>query len=202
MYDIKKATFGRLPIYLKYLTSLDDSVVYVSSSTIAKALGLGDVQVKKDLGSISGKGKPKLGYEKVTLISDLKEFITKNNQTKVVLVGVGKLGKALLDYDGFYKFGLSITTAFDSDLTKVGKSEQNKSILPIDELGSYCKQNGVAIGIIAVPAKYAQSVCDVLIDSGVKAIWNFAPVKLNVPENVILKQEDLSLSLAYLNLQI
>ena len=85
MYDIKKATFGRLPIYLKYLTSLDDSVVYVSSSTIAKALGLGDVQVKKDLGSISGKGKPKLGYEKVTLISDLKEFITKNNQTKVVL---------------------------------------------------------------------------------------------------------------------
>jgi redox-sensing transcriptional repressor len=202
MYDIRKATFGRLPIYLKYLTSLDDSVVYVSSSQIAKALGLGDVQVKKDLGSISGKGKPKIGYEKAVLIEDLKQFITKNHQTKVVLVGVGKLGNALLDYDGFRKFGLSIATAFDSDPNKIGKSEQNKSILPVDELGRYCKENGVEIGIIAVPAKFAQSVCDVLIENGVKAIWNFAPVKLAIPENVILKQEDLSLSLAYLNLQI
>lgn len=202
MCEIKKATFGRLPVYLKFLKELDSDVVYVSSSLIAKALGLGDVQVKKDLNSISGKGRPKFGYDRLALISDLEKFIIKNTKTKVVLVGVGKLGKALLDYNGFQKFGLSITAAFDSDLTKVGKSEQNKSILPIDKLGQYCKENGVTIGIIAVPAIYAQQICDVLVSSGVKAIWNFAPVKLSVPEGIVLKQEDLSLSLAYLNLQI
>ena len=202
MCEIKKATFGRLPIYLKFLKELDSDVVYVSSSFIAKALGFGDVQVKKDLSSISGKGRPKFGYERLSLISDLERFIVKNQKTNVVLVGVGKLGKALLDYNGFQKFGLSITAAFDSDLNKVGKSEQNKSILPVDKLGEFCKENGVTIGIIAVPSKFAQGVCDVLTSSGVKAVWNFAPIKLNVPDGVVLKQEDLSLSLAYLNLQI
>lgn len=201
MSDITKATLGRLPSYLSYLNSLPDSVTYVSSSKISAALGYGEVQVKKDLSSVSAVGRPKIGYKKSELICDIKKVIT-HRDAKVVLVGVGKLGKALLEYDGFNKFGFSICAAFDSDAAKVGKSDNGKVILPFDELESYCRENGVQTGIITVPQKHAQSVCDALVGSGVKAIWNFAPIRLSVPDDVLIKNEDLSLSLAYLNLAL
>lgn len=201
MSGITKATLGRLPLYLKYLRSLDGGDKYVSSSKISAALNLGEVQVKKDLSSVSAKGKPKVGYKKDELILDINNVLSYPD-TGVVLVGVGKLGRAILDYDGFVKFGISIGAAFDNDPSKTGKSENGKEILPIDSLKSYCEDHQVKIGIITVPQAYAQSVCDLLTGAGVKAIWNFAPVKLTADENVMIKNEDLSLSLAYLNIAL
>lgn len=199
MNEIKKATLGRLPIYLEFLREVQKERETVSTSFIAKGLSLGDVQVKKDLSSVCNKGKPKIGYKTAELIRDIEKIIT-NVKTGIILVGAGKIGKAILDYDGFSKFGLNIVAAFDNDEEKIGKSENGKVILPMSQLKEYCEKNGISIGIITVPKLFAQEVCDKLIDSGVKAIWNFAPVKLTTDKNVTILQENLALSLAYLNL--
>ena len=113
-YSIHKATLGRLPQYLQYLKSLPESYgSTISATAIAKGLSLGDVQVRKDLAAVSGAGKPKIGYEKAKLIGDLERHLGYESLTNAVLVGAGKLGKALLDYNGFDEFGVQIVAAFD-----------------------------------------------------------------------------------------
>lgn len=196
----QKSTLGRLPLYAEYLNMLPKSVKHISSAEIAKHFGFGEVQVRKDLAAVCGKGKPKIGFDRNQLFKSLSDKLTGNNRT--VLVGAGKIGKAILDYSGFEKFGITIEAAFDIDREKAGKSENGKPIFNISELKDYCEANDVKIGILTVPAAVSQQVCDTLISAGVCTIWNFAPVKLKTPENVRVRNEDLALSLAYLNLQI
>lgn len=199
---MKKATLGRVPLYIEYLNSLPSEAQNVSSAEIAKGLGLGEVQVRKDLGALSGKGRPKVGYDKEELKNNLKSYIESDCGSHVILVGAGKLGRAILGYGGFRKFGLEISAAFDSDADKVGFTESGKKIFPIERLQEYCKKHDVKIGIITVPVVAAQRVCDLLVESGVKVIWNFAPVKLKVKDGVTVQQEDMALSLAYLSFKI
>ena len=199
MVEVTKPTLGRLPLYLDYLRLLPRDVKYISSTTIARALKLGGVQVRKDLNALCGTGKPKIGYLRTELIKSLEGYTKQNRDSVAIIVGAGKLGKAFLDYKGFEKYGLTISAAFEKDETLIGKKENGKEIINIDDLPKYCKNNVVSVGIIAVPHFAAQEVCDTLVDNGVKAIWNFAPVKLEVPDNVIVQQEDMALSLAYLN---
>lgn len=200
MCEITKATLGRLPTYLEFLYNVKDERETISTSTIANALSFGAVQVKKDLSSVCDKGKPKVGYKTAELIQDIEKVIN-GVKTGIVLIGVGKLGRAILDYNGFEKFGMKISAAFDNDESKTGQSENGIKILSSAQLKDYCKDNNINIGIIAVPKTYAQEICDTLVDGGVKAIWNFAPVKLKTKEGINVLQEDLSLSLAYLNLK-
>ncbi len=197
--ELKKATLGRVPLYLGYLDTVAGEAEYVSSSEIARALGLGEVQVRKDLGALSGKGRPKIGYDKEELKKNLKSYIENDGGSRVILVGAGRLGRAILGYGGFGKFGLAISAAFDSDPDKTGLTDGGKKIFPIEKLSEYCKKNDVKIGIVTVPVGAAQRVCDLLVESGVKVIWNFAPTKLKVGEGVIVQQEDMALSLAYLS---
>ena len=199
-YSIPKATLGRLPQYLAYLRSLPEMRHTVSATAIAKALSLGDVQVRKDLAAVSGAGKPKIGYETDQLITDIERHLGYKRLTNAVLVGAGKLGRALLDYDGFEDFGVKIIAGFDCNETALKKGA--KEILPIRDIGAYCREHDVKIGIITVGGGSAQDVCDKLVESGIEAIWNFAPVALKVPNGILLKQENLALSLAYLNNQI
>ena len=199
-YSIPKATLGRLPQYLEYLRSLPEIRRTISATAIAKALSLGDVQVRKDLASVCGAGKPKIGYETEKLITDIESHLGYERLTNAVLVGAGKLGRALLDYDGFENFGVKIIAGFDCNETVLKKGA--KDILPIMDIGAYCREHNVKLGIITVGQGSAQDVCDKLVESGVKAIWNFAPAALNVPNGVLLKQENLALSLAYLKGQI
>lgn len=199
-YSIPKATLGRLPQYLEYLKSLPEIRRTISATAIAKALSLGDVQVRKDLASVCGAGKPKIGYETDKLITDIESHLGYERLTNAVLVGTGKLGRALLDYDGFEDFGVKIVAGFDCNETVLTKGA--KDILPIRDIEVYCREHDVKLGIITVGAGSAQEVCDKLVQSGIKAIWNFAPVTLKVPNGVLLKQENLALSLAYLNNQI
>ena len=199
-YSIPKATLGRLPQYLEYLRSLPEIRRTISATAIAKALSLGDVQVRKDLASVCGAGKPKIGYETDKLITDIESHLGCERLTNAVLVGAGKLGRALLDYDGFEDFGVKIVAGFDCNETVLTKGA--KDILPIRDIEVYCREHDVKLGIITVGQGSAQDVCDKLVESGIKAIWNFAPVTLKVPNGVLLKQENLALSLAYLNNQI
>ena len=199
-YTIPKATLGRLPRYLEYLRSLPKIRRTISATAIAEALLLGDVQVRKDLAMVSGAGKPKVGYETDKLINDIESHLGYERLTNAILVGAGKLGRALLDYDGFEEYGVKIIAGFDCNET-VLKSGM-KEILPIKDIEAYCRKNRVKLGIITVGQGSAQDVCDTLIKSGIEAIWNFAPTTLKVPSGVILKQENLALSLAYLNNQI
>ena len=198
--SIPKATLGRLPRYLAYLKSLPDMRRTISATAIARALSLGDVQVRKDLAAVSGAGKPRVGYETDKLIADIESHLGYERLTNAVLVGAGKLGRALLDYDGFEDFGVQIVAGFDCNETSLKKGV--KDILPIRDIGAYCREHNVRLGIITVGQGSAQEVCDKLVESGVEAIWNFAPVALKVPTGVLLKQENLALSLAYLNNQI
>ena len=199
-YSIPKATLGRLPQYLEYLRSLPEIRRTISATAIAKALSLGDVQVRKDLASVCGAGKPKIGYETDKLITDIESHLGYERLTNAVLVGAGKLGRALLDYDGFEEYGVKIVAGFDCNETVLTKG--TKDILPIRDIEVYCREHDVKLGIITVGQGSAQDVCDKLVESGIKAIWNFAPVTLKVPNGVLLRQENLALSLAYLNNQI
>ena len=202
-YSIPKATLGRLPQYLAYLKGLPEiKGATISATAIAKGLSLGDVQVRKDLAAVSGTGKPKVGYEREALISDIEHHLGYQELTNAVLVGAGKLGRALLDFDGFSEYGVNIIAGFDCNehAIKIGKNATE--ILPIKDLGSYCRQHNVKLGIITVGQGSAQEVCDALVASGICAIWNFAPCALRVPANVALKQENLALSLAHLKSQI
>ena len=197
--DVSRAALGRIPVYLKFIESLPQDVETVSATTIAKALGFGEVQVRKDLGEICGSGKPRIGYT----VSDLKESLESlidSRNGKTVIVGAGKLGRALLDYGGFSDYGLDILAAFDTEVSQNNAS--GKPILPIDGLHDFCKENDVSIGVITVPAKAAQEVCDKLCQSGIKAIMSFAPCKLTAPEGVAIQYENMALSLAHLKTQI
>ena len=200
--NVSKATFSRLPLYLQYLKKIsNEGAEFVSSTKIAKALNLGEVQARKDLNSVSGKGRPKTGYLTSELIEGLEEILGVNNVSSAVVAGAGRLGSAMLSYEGFLNYGLQITASFDSN-EEVIKKQKSRSVLPLTEFSDYVKTNGIKTGIIAVPRTSAQQVCDLMIQSGIKAIWNFAPCNLNVPKDVLLLQENLALSLAYLNYQL
>ena len=200
--SVTKATLGRLPHYLKFLKELpDDGFEYISATHIARELELGEVQVRKDLNAISGAGKPKLGYVTEELIQKLEDCLGCNRMTSAVLVGAGKLGKALLDYSGFEKFGVKIIAAFDSNETALSLSGKVE-ILPISQFEQFCKEHNVKLGIITVGEGSAQTVCEQMVSSGIEAIWNFAPCKLKVPKGTLVQNENLALSLAHLNNQL
>ena len=201
--NVTKATLGRLPQYLQFLNGLPPGKYdHISATTIAKMLSLGEVQVRKDLAAVSGLGKPKVGYRTSELIKDLEDALGCKKLTPAILVGAGKLGRALLDYNGFEEYGVQITAAFDCNEQVLRINKTSKEILPISSLKKYCTENGVRIGIITVGSGSAQDVCDQMLEAGITAIWNFAPCQLKVPGNVLVKQENLALSLAHLNSQI
>lgn len=200
--NVTKATLGRLPLYLQYLKRSDQSVTSVSATTIAKALGLGEVQVRKDLNSVSGIGKPRVGYRKQQLMDILERYLSRDHRNLAVVVGAGKLGRALLDYDGFSEYGLEIVAAFDIDPGRLGSSLSGKPILPMQELQPFCRGNNIRLGIITVPQSSAQQVSDTMVASGIRAIWDFAPGSISVPEGIHVQHENLALSLAHLSTTI
>ena len=200
--EISKAVLKRLPGYLSYLKTMQPGASpYISATALANALGMGEVQVRKDLAMVSDGGRPKIGYLRERLIDDLEQFLGYDNTTDAVLIGAGKLGQALLGYSGFDAYGLNILAAFDAN-PAVEKTVDGKPIYPISQLESFCKINKVLMGIITVPAEYAQSVCDQLIACGIKAIWTFAPTHFEVPEHILVQYENMATSLAVLSMHL
>ena len=196
--NISKHTLQRLPMYLSYIKGLpEDAPKNISATTIAEALQLNDVQVRKDLASVSSSGKPKVGYNVKDLIAELEAFLGYTDIDNAVIVGAGSLGKALLNYSGFKAYGLNIIAAFD--LCEEPTEFQGKTVFPIAQLESFCRKVNIHIGIITVPASSAQEICDLLVNSGIRAIWNFAPVHLVVPDGILVQNENMASSLALLS---
>lgn len=196
-----KATLLRLPRYLRYLKEQQSNgVVNVSSTMVAEGLNLNAVQVRKDLALVSSvAGKPKLGFVVSELIEDINSFLGYDNTTDAVIVGVGGLGSALLGYGGFKNYGLNIVMAFDSNSALIGKKINSVTVYNADEITEEVQKSNVKIGIVCVPKAAAQDVAEKLISGGVRAIWNFAPTHLNLPETVAVKNEDMAASLAILS---
>lgn len=197
--NISLQTLRRLPVYLHYLRTVRDQYVNISATAIADKLGLNDVQVRKDLASVSGSGRPKTGYNTCELIEQLENYLGCNTRCPAVLVGAGNLGKALLSYNGFEDYGLEIIAAIDEDPALAGMHINGKPVLPRTCLKALCETSDVRLGIITVPAFAAQSVCDELISYGIRAIWNFAPMIPRVPPYVQVENENLASSLAVLS---
>lgn len=200
--EISKSVLKRLPVYLAYLKNLpEDAPAYISATAVANALGMGDVQVRKDLAMVSDGGRPKVGYSREALVDDIEQFLGYDNTNDSVLIGAGKLGLALLGYTGFDAYGLNILAAFDV-APAMEQADNGKPILPMEKLESFCKSNKVRMGIITVPASCAQDVCNQLIAAGIKAIWNFAPTHLDVPGNILVQNENMATSLAVLSMHL
>ena len=201
---ISKATIRRLPSYLRYLKDLEaEGEKNVSSTMIADELGLNSVQVRKDLAVISSvAGKPKLGFEIADLIADINRFLGYDNVTDAVLVGAGGLGSALIGYGGFRNYGLNIVAVFDSNPDVIGKEIGGIIVSDAREIAQTVSRLNVKIGIITVPKSAAQQVADALIAGGVRAVWNFAPANLVLPENTAVKNEDMAASLAILSMRL
>lgn len=200
--EISKAVLKRLPGYLSYLQNMPEgSSTRISATSLANALGMGEVQVRKDLALVSDGGRPKIGYLRESLIEDISQFLGYDNTTDAILVGAGKLGQALLGYSGFSAYGLNILAAFDkAPFARI--TDCGKPVIEMSELESFCKTNKVLMGIITVPKECAQEVCDQLIACGIKAIWNFAPVHLDVPGNILVQNENMATSLAVLSMHL
>ena len=199
---ISNAVLKRLPAYLSYLKGLtDQGSPYISATTLANALGMGDVQVRKDLAMVSDGGRPKVGYLRANLIEDIEQFLGYDNTTDAVLIGAGKLGQALMDHKGFPEYGLNILAGFDANPER-DATEDGKPIYPMEELENFCRTNKVLMGIITVPSPYAQQVCDKLIACGIKAIWTFATVHLEVPPHILVQYENMATSLAVLSMHL
>lgn len=198
---VSRTTISRIPLYLQCLKSREFTK-NISATVIARELGLGDVQVRKDLSAVCGAGRPKTGYDTEELVASLERFLGYDRKSQVVLVGAGKLGRALLDYGGFREYGLEIGAAFDIAVRQMETSAAGKPIYPMDQLEEYIRQHQIRAAIIAVPSSQAQAVCDRLVANRIIGILSFAPCRLTVPDNVCLQKEDMALSLAFLNSRI
>lgn len=198
--SISKQTLQRLPLYLNYLkTSPLSRSANISATIISDELRLNQVQVRKDLAAVTSGGRPKTGYVVNDLIAEIEHFLGYDNVNSAVIVGAGRLGTALMCYDSFKDYGIDIVAAFDVNEDLIGTSRGGKTVLAVDKLKNLCTRMNVHIGVIAVPKEAAQSVCDKMIDSGIRAICNFAPVHLNVPNNVLVQNENMAASLAVLS---
>ena len=199
---ISKSVLKRLPGYLSYLKNMPEgSATYISATALANALGMGEVQVRKDLAMVSDGGRPKIGYNREALIDDIEQFLGYDNTTDAVLVGAGKLGQALMGYKGFDEYGLNILAAFEP-VPRMDRTEEGKPIYPMEKLEGYCRKHKVLMGIITVPGHAAQEVADQLIAAGIKAIWNFAPSHLDVPSGILVQQENMATSFAVLSMHL
>ena len=199
---ISKSVLKRLPGYHAYLKTIQNSdSPYISATAIANALDMGEVQVRKDLAMVSDGGRPKVGYVRERLIEDIEQFLGYDNTTDAILVGAGRLGQALLGYSGFDEYGLNILAAFDIR-PETKRKDSGKPILPLDQMVPFCQEHKILMGIITVPTEFAQEACDRMIQAGIKAIWTFSPTHLDVPDHVMVHNENMANSLAILSMHL
>ncbi len=196
---VPEPTLQRIPVYLQLLRRrFDKEGIYVSSSEIAELLELKPIQVRKDLEYTKADGRPKVGYKAKDLILALEKFLGYDNVSDAFIVGCGNMGKALLGYSGFDNTGIKIRAAFDTNLNIIGTEINGHKVFDIKKFRDLAQRLKVQIAILTVPSDQAQVVADLLCDSGIKAIWNFAPIHLKVPDGVIVQNENMAVSLSVL----
>lgn len=200
---IPKPTVKRLSLYLRELDALADrEQETISSKQLAAALGLTDAQVRKDLAYFGQFGHPGIGYRVDELVGRLKKIIGTDRSWNAAVIGAGNIGRAVMPYARFARKGFDIVAVFDNDPTVVGTEVAGHKVRPMRDLAKLVKEREIKIGIVAVPAAAAQDVADTLIDAGVRGILNFAPVRLDINDEVSVVSVDFLLSLEQLAFQI
>ena len=200
---ISKATIDRLPLYYRTLRlAQDDGMDIISSDELGRRLELTPEQIRKDLALFGQFGKKGVGYYVNELKFNVGKILGLDNHWNIAIVGIGHLGVALANYQNFIALGFNLVALFDNDPNIIGKTVNHVKVKSIDELQSCAKNLKVDIGVIAVPAQFAQQVADKLVKANIKGIWNFAPVKMRVPEDVKIVNEDLSVGLSRLSYYI
>lgn len=190
----------RLPLYLRVLSALlKEGETYASGAVVARYLNLDPIVVRKDLAQTGVRGKPRVGFPIARLISAIEELLGWNTEMIAVLAGVGKLGAALLGYAGFREAGLCISAGFDAAPEACRARLDGLPVYPVAEMQSRIPELGASIGILTVPADQAQCVAEQMVEAGIQGIWNFTPAELDLPENIIVKRENLAISLAVLS---
>ncbi len=197
-FKVPEATVERLSVYLRSIKRLDNERV-LPSQELAELVGTSDGQVRKDLAYFGEFGVPGQGYRVGTLKEEISRILGVDRAWRIALVGMGKLGAARLAYPGFKRQGFEIKVAFDNDLSKIGKVWQGVKIEDVEKIPQILFEQEIKMGIIATPAQTAQAVASKLIEGGVKAILNFAPVRIVVPDRVKLRNVDLSIELEALS---
>ncbi len=198
--EVSQPTLRRLPGYLGYLKEQESrGLRTISATAVAAAMGLHEVQVRKDLSSVSGGGRPKTGYCIRELIGDLEEFLGYRSTKEAILVGVGHLGSALLSFKGFGQCGMQIVAAFDNDPEKIGRPVSGIPVYHVRELPAFCHRARIRIGILTTRPEHAQTICDAMVEGGILVIWNFSTALLRVPEKMIVHNENLAVSLAMIS---
>ncbi|MCL6473004.1 MAG: redox-sensing transcriptional repressor Rex [Firmicutes bacterium] len=199
---LPQATIARLPVYLRSLVMMaNKGEQIVSSDGLAAMAGTNAAQLRKDLSYLGEFGTRGVGYEVDQLINEISKWLGLLRDRTVVIVGVGRLGGALIGYQGFSEKGFKVVGAFDRDPAKVGTEVDGIKVRNINELEEFTKGivGGVDIGIIATQASSAQGVANRMVNAGIKAIINFAPITIEVPDGVVLRQVDLSVELQILS---
>jgi len=203
IHDIPDVSLRRLPLYYRTLQQMMTAgVAQVSCADLARVLGLDPTQVRKDIELTGIVGKPRVGYPLGDLLGWIENFLGWNRPKDAVLVGAGSLGSALLGYEKFRTHGMQIVAVFDIDPEKIGQRIHGREVQPLMFLPDYVRQTHTPVGVIATPAAAAQSVTNLMLSGGIRAIWNFAPAHIQVPERVILQNEDLYHSLASLSFKL
>jgi len=198
--DIPQATVTRLATYLRVLGAFAESgTLIVSSEELAAAAGVGSAKLRKDLSFLGPNGVRGVGYDVVRLQSRIEAALGLDRGHRVVLVGVGNLGRALARYPGFDRRGFTMAGLFDSRPEVVGTRVGDLVVRHVDDLEVDARELGATIGVVATPEEAAQQVCDRLVRSGVRSILSFAPVELEVPEHVEIRRVDLSVEMQVLS---
>jgi redox-sensing transcriptional repressor len=197
---VPEPTVRRLPLYLRILKQAKNSGKQnISSTYIAKELKLESIQARKDLASMGITGQPGIGFAITDLIKAIEHFLGWDNQKDAFIIGAGNLGAALTGYDGFAQYRLNIIAAFDVDPKKIDSEINGKKVLNMNRLVELIQRMNVKMAILTLPAAPAQQITDIIVEAGIKAIWNFTPIKLKVPQDVFVERVDLAASLAMLS---
>ena len=200
---ISKATIDRLPLYFCTLRLLqDEGRDIISSDELGRRLGITPEQIRKDLASFGQFGKKGVGYYVNELKHNVGGILGLDNHWNIAVIGIGHLGAALANYQNFVSLGFNLVALFDQDPKVIGTVQNHVKVEDVRELAQIVRERHVDIGIIAVPAAFAQEVADRLVAAGVKGIWNFAPIKMQVPDSMHIVNEDLSIGLSRLSYYI
>ncbi len=195
--NVPEPTLRRLPWYLSNLKLLKQrGAAHVSSTQISKDINIDASQIAKDLSFVNISGRTRVGYEVDTLIAALEDFLGFTALHKAFLFGVGSLGGALLRDSGLKHFGLEIVAAFDVKPSLVGTSIEGIPIFHTDELAQRMSQYHVPIGVLTVPIEIAQEITDKMVEGGIKAVWNFTPFRIRVPQDIVVQNTSLYAHLA------
>ena len=190
-------TLRRLPWYLAYVRLLERrNIEYVSSTQISKEINVDASQIAKDLSFLNIKGKTRIGYEVSMLVKELTDFLGFKSRHKAFVIGAGSLGAALMQDSGLSQYGLNIVAGFDVDPNLIGSNVGGIPIYDMTELAQRQQEYGVTIAILSVPVEHAQEATNVIVSSGLKAIWNFTPFRIKVPDDIVIQNTSIYAHLA------